>query len=72
MKTLNKDKPDYKDLDELRGMLSSMTDKELEKLKEWQEYVLLCYPQGHECLEVEQLVQDLDVLWYPEYYTEGD
>jgi hypothetical protein len=59
-----------KSSDELKELLSTLTEKQTQNLKEDQEYYLLCYPKGTGDEELEELLSELDQLWYPEYYNE--
>jgi hypothetical protein len=54
--------------DQLKEFLSTLSEKQTQDLKEQQEYYLLCYPQGTGDNELEELLSDLDQLWYPEYH----
>jgi hypothetical protein len=60
----------YKQLtkEQLPEWLSTLTEKQLKDLKEQQEWYLLGYPQGTGDSDLEELLQNLDELWYPEDY----
>jgi hypothetical protein len=54
--------------EQLKEFLSTLSEKQTQDLKDLQEYYLCCYPQGTGDSELEELLSDLDQLWYPESY----
>lgn len=52
--------------DELEKTLSTLSDTTVKYLKEEMEYYLLCYPQGTGDDELEDLMDTLTEVWYPE------
>lgn len=52
--------------EELNELLKTLTDKQEKDLKEELDYYLLCYPQGTGDDDLEELMETLSLLWYPE------